>query len=90
MTAPPDAPRFQFGIVDVLLTMAALGVWLTLAALIDSPDVSSALVLIVLMSITCAVYSLIRGRRHAWAIASLLAPIIAGVCLLAALFFANG
>jgi hypothetical protein len=72
--------RFQrtFGLSSLLLAISASGFWLgTFALLWDSRQVSPGLVAIVLFGITGAIGYLFRGRRDAWLIGAMAAPLIA-------------
>jgi len=82
--------RIQFGVADILLAMAALGLWGTVVYVVsESPLVGPGTVVLSLAGITVALYWLVRGNRHAWPVAAFLAPLIAGFCLLVAWIVEN-
>jgi hypothetical protein len=83
MSQEHDRLKRTFGLSSLLLAISACGLWLGMFALLwDSRLVSPGLVAMVLCGITGAIGYLFRGRRNAWLIGAVAAPLIAFAGLL--------
>jgi hypothetical protein len=89
MRKGPEKLQGQFGTADILLATAAVGLWVIAVLKVKSSRIDPALIVIALSGITVAVHRLLRPRPHAWPTAAVLAPIIAGLCLMVAAVFSN-
>lgn len=88
MSEAPKTKPLQFGVTDLLIATAAVGLWLTLLAA-TTGTVRARFVAVMLFSFTLAAGGLLHGRRHAWPVAALLAPLIGAIVLAAGIVLEN-
>jgi hypothetical protein len=77
-------PPIQFGLSDLLLAMLAVGLWITFFTALANATVSAPIIAACLLGIMAAIHVLFRGRKHAWSVSAILAPLVAGLCLIVA------